>query len=67
MIRIRYSNDEIKEYRTANLAKFMIANVLFSSNGTVIPVQAVEIFGITSGGVSVERDLKININVVDFE
>lgn len=67
MIKITYSNNEVHEYPTANIAKFMILNQLFSSQGLIHPVEAVDVFGVTTGGVFVERPLKIRLGVVEFE
>ncbi len=67
MIRIRYSNDEVKEYRTIGLAKFMVINEMFASRGGIIPVEAWEVMGVTTGGVTVERDLAIKLGAVEFE
>ena len=50
-----------------DIAKFMITNILFTSNGHIFPVEAIEVLGVTTGGVSVERDLKIKLGVVEFE
>lgn len=68
MIRVRYSNDEWKEYRTAAIAKFMILNELYASKGKITPVEAVEVFGVTTGGVSVEQPLTIRYGgMVSFD
>lgn len=67
MIKIRYSNDEVQEYPTVNIAKFMVLNHLFSSRGQVFPVEAVDVWGATTAGVFVERPLKIRLGAVDFE
>lgn len=67
MIRVKYSNGNVSEYSSTELAKFMIINVLFASRGNVYPVEAIEVFGLTTGGVSVEKDLKIKLGVVEFE
>ena len=67
MIKITYSNDEVQEYRTVNIAKFMVLNHLFMSQGRVYPVEAVDVFGVTTDGVIVERPLKIRLGAVDFE
>lgn len=67
MIRVRYSNYHVVEYKNMDIAKFMITNILFTSNGKILPVEAVEVLGTTMGGVSVERDLKIRLGVVEFE
>lgn len=67
MIRIRYSDGNTMEYKDVGLAKFMVLNVLFTSGGNIIPVEAIEVLGHTTGGVSVERDLKIKLGVIDFD
>lgn len=67
MIKITYSNDEVQEYPTVSIAKFMVLNHLFSSQGQVYPVEAVDVFGATTHGVIVERPLKIRLGAVDFE
>lgn len=67
MIRIRYSDNHTHEYKDVDRAKFMVLNILFQSNGHVVPVEAIEVLGVTSHGVSVERDLKIKLGVIEFE
>jgi hypothetical protein len=67
MIRVAYSNGSVDEYRTVELAKFMVVTTLFASRGDVVPIHAVEVLGITTGGVSVERDLRIRLGLVQFE
>lgn len=67
MIRIRYSNYHEVEYKSMDHAKFMITNILFTFSGKIFPVEAVEVMGTTVSGVSVERDLKIKLGVVEFE
>ena len=67
MIRIRYSDNSVKEYHNEALAKFMVLDTLFSTAGNVIPLEAIEVMGTTIGGVTVERDLKIKLGVIEFE
>lgn len=67
MIRIRYSDNSICEYKDVDRAKFMVLNILFMSGGHIVPVEAIEVLGHTTGGVSVERDLKIKLGVIEFE
>jgi hypothetical protein len=67
MIRVRYSNDHVAEYSSLALAKFMVMSVLFASRGEVLPVEATEVWGFTTNGVTVEKDLKIRMGVVEFE
>jgi hypothetical protein len=67
MIRIRYSDNSVKEYHTEALAKYMVLDTLFSTSGRVIPLQAIEVLSTTIAGVSVERDLKIKFGVIEFE
>ncbi len=67
MIRIRYSDNSVKEYHTEALAKYMVLDMVFSTGGRVIPLQAIEVLGTTIAGVSVERDLKIRFGVIEFE
>lgn len=67
MIRVKYSNDSVQEYSSVELAKFMVSSILFASLGTVYPIEATEVFGVTTGGVSVEKDLKIKWGAVEFE
>ena len=66
MIRIRYSDNSVKEYHDEALAKFMVLDTLFSTGGNVIPLEAIEVIGTTIGGVTVERDLKIKLGVIEF-
>lgn len=67
MIRVRYSDGEVVEYASETTAKFMISSVLFESRGVIVPVEVVEVFGVTTGGVFVERELKIRLGIVEFE
>lgn len=67
MIRITYSDDHVAEYKSLALAKFMVMSVLFASQGEVLPVEAVEVWGTTTHGVTVEKNLKIKLGVVEFE
>lgn len=67
MIRIIYSNTEIEEYPSVDVARFMASTRLFTSHGQVFPVSAVEVFGHTSSGVVVERDLTIRLGMVEFD
>lgn len=65
MIRVRYSNSDVKEYKDVELANFMALNVLFATQGGIIPTEAVEVMGHTTAGVSVERVLQIKLGVID--
>ena len=65
MIRVRYSNSEVKEYKDVELANFMALNILFATQGHIMPLEAVEVIGHTTGGVSVERDLKIKLGLIE--
>lgn len=67
MIRVKYSNDYVGEYNSLALAKFMVMSILFASQGEVLPIEATEVWGCTINGVSVEKDLKIKLGVVEFE
>jgi hypothetical protein len=67
MIRVKYNNEEWKEYSSIALAKFGILTELFASRGGVIPVEAVDVFGTTTGGVTVERPLTIKLGAVELE
>lgn len=68
MIRIKYSTGEWKEYKNRSIAKFMILNELYASEGKVYPVEAADVFGVTTGGVSVEQPLQIRLGgMVEFD
>lgn len=67
MIRIRYSDNSVKEYQTEALAKIMVLDTLLSTAGRIIPLEAIEVMGTTIGGVTVERDLKIKLGVIEFD
>jgi len=64
MIRVRYSNLEVVEYSDVELANFMAINTLFATHGYIEPIEAVEVMGHTSGGVSVERVLSIKLGFI---
>jgi len=67
MIRIRYSDNNIGEYKNVDVANFMALNTMFSTSGKIIPIEAVEVIGVTTGGVSVERILKIKLGVIEYD
>jgi hypothetical protein len=67
MIRVRYSNDEWKEYSTRTLARFGMLTELFSSRGEVLPVEAYDVFGTTTGGITVEQPLTIKLGELESE
>lgn len=67
MIRIRYSDNSVQEYQTEALAKFMVLDTLFSTGGRIIPLEAIEVMGTTISGVTVERDLKIKLGIIEFD
>lgn len=67
MIRVKYNTDEWKEYPNATLAKFGMLTEMFESKGKVYPVEAVDVFGTTTGGVTVERPLTIKLGAVELE
>lgn len=67
MIRIRYSDDSIKEYKSLDVANFMVLNTLFSSGGRVAPIEAVEVMGVTTSGATVERMLKIKLGAIESD
>ena len=67
MIRIRYSDDSAIAYPSKFIAKYWVLDRLFTTNGRVFPVQAIEVLDTAVDGVSVERDLKINFGVIEFE
>lgn len=66
MIRVTYNDGSIQEYKTIKEAQFMISTALFASQGQIIPTEAVEVMGVTTGGVSVERVLNIKLGVVEL-
>jgi hypothetical protein len=61
MIRVKYSNQEWKSYKNRKSAQFMMLNEIYASQGKIYPVEAVDVFGITTGGVIVEQPLKIKL------
>lgn len=67
MIRITYSDDVENYYADTSIARFWIINRLFETKGEVMPVEAVEVFGVTTGGVIVERELQVRLGLVEFE
>lgn len=67
MIRIIYSDNVENMYSDISIAKFWIVNRLFESKGKVVPISAAEIFGRTTGGITVERKLTIKLGLVQFE
>lgn len=67
MIRIKYSNNEVREYPSAKIAQFMILNQMFASQGYIFPVEAADVFGTTTSGVIVEKPLTINFGIIEFE
>lgn len=67
MIRIRYSDNSAIAYPSKFIAKYWVMDKLFATNGRVFPVQAIEVLNTAVDGVSVERDLKINFGVIEFE
>lgn len=67
MIRILYCDNSVIEYPSKFVAKYWMMDKLFSTNGRVFPVQAIEVMDTTIAGVSVERDLKIKFGVIEFE
>ena len=67
MIRVRYNDGRVEEYKDLDNAKFMIATQLFASQGYILPEEAVEVMGVTTGGVSVERVLNIRLGVVELD
>jgi hypothetical protein len=67
MIRIRYSDNSVKEYQTEALAKIMVLDTLLSTAGRIIPLEAIEVMGTTISGVTVERDLKIKLGIIEFD
>ena len=67
MIRVIYSDDVENTYADTSIARFWVINRLFESKGKVIPVEAAEVFGVTAGGITVERELAIKFGVVEFE
>jgi hypothetical protein len=66
MIRVRYNDGSVGEYKSIKEAQFLISTVLFASNGAIIPEEAVEVMGHTISGVSVERVLNIRLGVVEL-
>jgi hypothetical protein len=66
MIRVRYSDGTVKQYKDVETAKFMVATEKFSSQGRIAPVEAADVMGITTGGVSVERELNITAGEIQF-
>lgn len=67
MIRVRYNDGTVEEYKSLSDAKFKISTMLFASQGATLPEEAVEVMGVTTGGVSVERVLDIRLGVVELE
>lgn len=59
MIRVKYNTEEWKEYPSRTLAKFGMLTELFASKGRIVPVEAVDVFGTTTAGVTVEQPLTI--------
>lgn len=66
MIRVRYSDGTVKEYKDVETARFMVATEQFSSHGQVAPVQAADVMGVTTGGVTVERELNVKAGEIQF-
>jgi hypothetical protein len=67
MIRVRYSNGQVEEYKSAGDAKLMITTILFATHGSILPVEAIEVLGVTTAGVSVEKVLNIRLGVVELD
>lgn len=65
MIRVRYSDDHVSEYKNVDIANFFALNTMFSSSGRIIPLEAVEVMGVTSSGATVERLLNIKLGVIE--
>lgn len=66
MVRITYNNGHVVEYGSIKEAQFMIAAVLFASNGAVVPDEAVEVMCVTESGASLERVLNIRMGAVEL-
>lgn len=67
MILVRFNDGSVGEYKSLGQAKFMVATALFGSQGKLLPIEAVEVIGVTTGGVSVERVLNIRIGAVELD
>lgn len=67
MIRILYSDKSEGQYKNPIAAQFMVWTKIFDSQGTVVPIQAAEVFGTTTGGVVVEMEFPIiSSGAIDF-
>lgn len=66
MIRVRYSDGRVEEYKNVETAKLMVMTERFSSRGRVAPVAATDVFGATTEGVSVERDLEVSAGEIQY-
>jgi len=61
MIEIKFNNDTKVMARDITSAKLRILSVLSMSKGTVRPVEAINILGTTTGGVTVEMEMKVSL------
>ncbi len=66
MIRVRYSDGRVEEYKNVETAKLMVVTERFSSQGQVSPIIATDVMGVTTGGVPVERDLNISAGEIQY-
>lgn len=66
MVRVSYNDGRVLEYKSINEAQLMIATELFTSNGAVVPEEAVEVMSVAADGVSVERVLNIKMGAVEL-
>jgi hypothetical protein len=66
MIRVRYSDGRVEEYKNVEIAKLMVVTERFSSRGEVTPIVAADVMGKTTEGIPVERDLDIVAGEIQY-
>jgi hypothetical protein len=67
MIRVKFNDDEWKEYPDIAVAKLSILTELFASKGRILPIEAVAVLDTTTSGIIVERHLTIELGVVGLK
>jgi len=61
MIRVLYNTNNVEEYPNIGVARLRMMHVLHVSDGMIQPMEAAEVMGVTTGGVSVEMVLNLRV------
>lgn len=59
MIRVKFSDKDVQEFPNKGVARLAIMETLHLTAGTIKPVEAVDVMGVTMHGVSVEQPLNL--------